>query len=124
MATMDDVLRYIVNQGGVLGTKTGDTFNLKFPVGGNRYQSLLCIKHDNLELVTFATPFASKSTISAEQALKAGVIFGVMDVGNFYAFVTTVALQTLDQLEVDVILHLMVKLADELEKGTTGVDLL
>lgn len=120
MATMQDVVSYIVNRGGKVQNVDSNSFSINYPFSNGRDQLLTGFLNTELQLLTVTSPFAKKSQVSAERVLELGVLFGVIAMGEFYWLTTTVPLATIDELEVEVILSGMVFIADTYEQKLTG----
>jgi hypothetical protein len=98
----------------------GDSLRMLFDVGSGRTHFISV--HNFEPLITFSAPFGKVGEIQPEQVLQSAVPFGVAQIGDVYAIIHTSWLATLDELEVEAPINILVKKADELEAKLTGKD--
>lgn len=67
--------------------------------------------------ILVSSPFAKVDQISADQAFKSGIPWGVVTSGGFYCFTHVVLLANLDSLELDIPLAIMAAFADSYEES-------
>lgn len=127
MATMQEVVNYMVNRGAQIQEVTSENFTVRIPFSNGSSQLLAgVLRGDTGELLTLISPFADKKRISANRVLEMseekGCLYGVVSFGEFYGLATTIPLATVDEIEVEIIMQGMAYLADLYEKDLTGVN--
>jgi hypothetical protein len=120
MATIQEVSNFMVSCGGALVELKSESFVINYPFDNGRDQLLICYSDQERKYLTCISPFADINKVSAETVVRLGNLFGVITHGNYYALATTVPLETIDELEVRVILNGMVYMADTYEKQLSG----
>ena len=130
MATFDEVLGFVQQNGGKVGSdsvsNSGRTAAIEWPIGGGRTQIAFLGLHSssdsNVQLLTVFSPICSRTQVSAENIISATTLFGVTATKDSYCLVTTVNLGTLDVEDLLVLLSGLLGQADDLEKRITGAD--
>jgi len=117
LATRADTIEFLR---GMNGMKEGENASFTYEVAfkDNRSQLVFLAVLDDVLLMT--SPFATKDDITATKALNLAVIFGVAEVGNFYALRHLLFLEDLDVSEIVNSLNLLASRADTLEEQVGG----
>jgi hypothetical protein len=97
-----------------------NTIRLLFEVNNARTHTISV--HNFAPMVTFSTPVGLVGEVDAAALLQGVIPFGVAQIGDVYAIMHTSWLATLDELEVEAPINILVKKADELEAKLTGKD--
>jgi len=97
-----------------------NTIRLLFDVANQRTHTISV--HNFEPLVTFSTQVGLVGEVDAAALMQGVIPFGVAQIGDVYAIMHTSWLATLDELEVEAPINILVKKADELEAKLTGKD--
>lgn len=124
MATMDQVINAITQQGGKILKRDGDFTIIEFPTDNGRSQVLFVgsFGNGNLQLARFLSPVCNVSNVAAATLLQESSLFGYTQVGDTYCVTTSVLLNTIDTEELSLILYGLLPQADQLERKFTGGD--
>lgn len=124
MATWPELKSYI-KQNYNISNEDDTSLFLTFQTFGDRSQVVL-VTHLEQEIlppfVTFASPVADVSSVSAEKVLDEGSFLGVAKIGDRYFVKDIVFLADLDPSEVGAQFEIVTKDADVLENNLTGGD--
>jgi len=117
LATRADTIGFLR---GINGMKENDdgSFIYEVQLKDNRTQLVFMVVLDEVLLMT--SPFATKDDITAAKALDLAVIFGVSEVGNFYALRHLLFLEDLDVSEIVNGTTFLAIRADTLEQQVGG----
>lgn len=117
MATRAEAIEYLR---GIPGIKEGDNafFTYELSLKNGRTQLVFFMVLD--DLIVMSSPFASKDDITAAKALDMAVIFGVSEIGNFFALRHILFLADLDESEIISSIGLLGARADTLESEIGG----
>ena len=74
------------------------------------------------EWLRFASPVAKKAEVNVARLVEESKIFGVVDIGDYYALSHMQLLATVDAAEITEVLSFLAGVADEVEKAVTSGD--
>lgn len=117
MATRAEVIQKIRSYGDVEDLGDG-SFKVLWELDGGRSQIVFMNVNDMM--LMFVSPFASKDDITASTAIGMAVIFGVCEVGDFYALRNVSLIEDLDESEIVNMAMVIAMRADALESEVGG----
>jgi hypothetical protein len=114
MATWAEVKKYVTSKY-TINDSSADLIQMTFSDGNGRSQMVFVGGDDTV--VFIKSPFAKIGEVQPGKIFENTGIFGVTVVGELYCLTHTMLTPTLDALELDVPLALLVTEADQLEKA-------
>lgn len=114
MATWAEVKKYISNKY-TISDSSADLIQMNFSDNTGRTRMVFVGGDD--KVIFIKSPFAKIGEVQPGKIFENSGIFGVTVVGELYCLTHTLLTETLDALELDVPLALLVTEADQLEKA-------
>jgi hypothetical protein len=119
MATINEVVKYISSNFDAQEDSPG-LFRLLWEKAGRSQVVYVSV---NDPFVVFASAFAPTNKVTASKALDINdEVFGVKQMGDYWALVHVALLDTIDPLEIDAPLVLVARAADQLESKISLAD--
>jgi hypothetical protein len=114
MATWAEVKKYVSSKYSI-NSESADLVQMTFSDGNGRSQMVFVGGDDSV--VFIKSPFAKIGEVQPGKIFDNAGIFGVSVIGELYCLTHTMLTPTLDALEIDVPLAILVTEADQLEKA-------
>jgi hypothetical protein len=114
MATWADVRSHIASKYRI-ANDNGTVITMEFDTGNGRSQLVLVAGSDTT--IQLKSPFAKEGQVQPGKVIQSAGMFGVCQVNELYCLTHLMLTETLDALEFDVPLRLIVEAADEIEKN-------
>jgi hypothetical protein len=113
MATWSEVRNYVTSKYRI-SNDSGSTLGLEFDTEGNRSQIIFVSGDD--AVVILKSPFAKVGQVQPGRIFEVQGMFGISMVGDMYCLTHTMLTETLDTLEFEAPLRIMINEADQMEK--------